>query len=415
MKHLFNKLSLITALVLVIGSLSAQNQITGTVLYHNDVTNPLPDIVIDLIDSNNNTIATTTTNNIGEFEFTNVPSGVFTLRGSTSIPVGDINLIDASLILQNINGTYTFADESESNAADVNGSGNITYGDYILTVNGYLTQGNPFPTDEWQFEEVSIEFTSRSSGQTANTTMWATATGDVEGEWLPGGRNIDDFYSSDQAVTQVADQEVELVIGSDFDELIGGFHLNFVYPVDKIDIVDIYGPDENFYYDIDNQTGELTAIWLDENEIPGQKFFGETLFRVIVKQNGDFNRIDEGVFSLKDEGMVLDSDLNVIENIQISLPKISTVANQSEVLVATSYPNPVTDILNIKITSPESKNAEIHIYNIQGQLIQTENTRIYEGTQLININTDNLHLGHYFYMIKLQNENILHGRFQKLN
>jgi type IX secretion system substrate protein len=414
MKHLFNKLSLLTALVLVIGSLSAQNQIIGVVTYHGDSLNPLPNIVLDLMDSNNGLVATTVTNNIGEFNFTNVPTGEFTFEPSTTIPVGDINLIDASLILQELNGTYQF-NEFESKAADVNGSGNVTYGDYIITLNSYLAQGNPFPTDEWQFEEVSVTFTARDSGTTKKTTVWATATGDVEGEWLPGGRNIYDPFSSDQYLTEVNNQEIELVIGSDYNELIGGFHLNFVYPIGVVDIIDVIGPDENFHYDIDEATGELSAIWLDENDIPGEKFFGKTLFRVIVKQNESAKQFDEGVFSLLNEGMVLDSKLDIISNITINLPKLSAGAKESINLEAVSYPNPVTNSLNIKISCPENDNAKILIYDLQGKLIRTETSIIYKGTQLIHINTQDLHLGHYFYMIQLQNDNNLHGRFQKLN
>ncbi|NQU31828.1 MAG: T9SS type A sorting domain-containing protein [Bacteroidetes bacterium] len=418
MKRYIFKHTAIIAFLFVFYSLSAQNQISGVVNYHENPANPLPNITLELLDTGDNLIATTVTNSIGEFDFYNIPSGDYVLVPSTSLPVGNINLIDASMILYYLFGYYTFTDY-EFNAADVNGSGNVTFSDYFIVLISYIMQGNPFPTDDWQFEEVNITVSS-SRDPIVTTTVWATSTGDVEGVWLPGGRDGELIASDNQVATMVYEGEVELEIGSNYNNLISGFNLNFVYPTNQIEITDVTGPDENFHFDIDQQNGILKVIWLDENENPGNKFFGENLFRVKVKQTTNSVINETGGFSLLEGGMVLDTKSNEIEDIEISLPRIittssSSIPNPALNMEVICYPNPVINNLNLKITSQNNCNANIFIYDLNGRLVkEITNQNITKGIQLISIETESLPTGHYLYKLNLGNRNI-HGRFQKSN
>jgi hypothetical protein len=224
------------------------------------------------------------------------------------------------LILYNIFGWYTF-NEYEFAAADVNGSGSITFTDYYIVLVSYLMQGTPF-TDNWQFNEVYVDLTSRDS--TENAAVWGTSTGDVEGVWLPGGRNLNPMQEENYDITVVGNQEVELTVGSNYNELINGFNLNLTYPVNEIDIVDVTGPDNNFHFNLDENGGILNVIWLDENEKSGTKYFGETLFRVTVRQNKNSKQVEGSLFSLLEDGMVLDNKSKQIEDITITLPKITS-------------------------------------------------------------------------------------------
>lgn len=412
MKHHIIKHTVLFVILLISSSLTAQNQISGVVNYHGDSLNPLPNVTLELFDTADSLIAGTLSNSIGEFVFSNIPSGEYFLRSTSTATVGDINLIDASLILQYLAGTYTFTD-SEFLAADVDGTGNVTYDDYTILTSGYLMQGNPFPAGEWQFGEVYIDLTLRDSTESAFVD--GTSTGDVEGVWLPAGRKIDLLPYNNHNATTVNEQEIELVIGTSYSDLISGFNLNLVYPVDLIEVTDVTGPDDNFHFNLDKNAGVLKVIWLDENAKPGNKFFGETLFRVKVKQIQNSTQIEEGVFSLLEGGMVLDSRANQIHDININLPKFATTGNELEFGIS-SYPNPVTENLSFKITSPTNNYANIYIYDLVGRLVQqTINTGIYKGTQLINLNTGSLPSGHYIYKVNMRGVENISGRFYKNN
>ncbi|RLD78048.1 MAG: hypothetical protein DRJ10_10965, partial [Bacteroidetes bacterium] len=362
----------------------AQNQITGVVNYHENESNPLPNVTLELYDTGDNFVAATMSNNNGEFIFTNIPSGDYFIRSTSDMTVGDINLIDASLILYHLFGWYPFND-FEFVAADVNGSGSVTFSDYFIVLISYIMQGNPFTIDDWQFQEVYVDLTSRDS--TENTAVWGTSTGDVEGIWLPGGRNIINYNEDNTIVTNISEDIVELEIGTNYNKLIAGFNLNLTYPINLLEIIDVTGPDGNLHYYLDESQGILKVIWLDENEKPGTKFFGERLFKIKVKQINNSTKSEEDIFSLLEGGMVLDNNSNQLENITINLPKIKTTNSIIELSLA-SFPNPVINTLIFKITSPVSSYANIYIYDLSGKLIdKTISTNIYEGTQLINLET----------------------------
>ncbi len=411
MKHRIIQNTLFLAIFLIANIVSAQNQISGIVNYHENEENPLPFVTVELFDTENNMIATTITSDIGEFTFSNIPTGEYILRSSTSLHVGEINIVDASLILYYIFGMYTF-NEYEFLAADVNGNGRVNFGDYMRMIR-YIMRGNSFPAGEWQFNEVSVNLASRDNIDT--TYICGTSTGDVEGIWMPAGRNIGLDYDYNQNNIDISEQMVELEIGSDYNELISGFNLNLTYPVDLIEIVDVTGPDENFHFNLDGNTGILNVIWLDENKKPGTTFFGETLFRVKVKQLDNSTQSKEGAFSLLEKGMVLDNNSNQIEDVTINLPKITTTSS-SLTFELTSYPNPVVNNLSFKITSPENNYADIYIYDMVGKLVHTTiGTNVYKGTQLINIETKNLPSGQYLYKVVIPNIEIVAGSFSKTN
>ncbi len=410
-RHLIRNTLLLTIFIIA-NTLIAQNQILGVVNYHENEDNPLPNVTVDLIDSDNNIVATTLSSNIGEFEFSNIPSGEYLMRSSATLPIGDINLIDASLILYNILGMYTF-NEYEFMAADVNGNGRINFGDYILVLVSYIMQGNPFPAGDWQFSEVYVDLTSRDSVGVRG--ICGTSTGDVEGVWLPAGRSLNILPSESNIATLIDNQEVELAIESDYNDLITGFNLNLSYPSDLIEITDVIGPDDNLHYKLDENTGTLKVIWLDESEKPGIKFFGETLFRVKVKQINNSARTGKDIFSLQEGGMLLDNNSNQIDDVVFYLPAISTVSNKLDFEIST-YPNPVVNNIIFKITSPVNNIADIYVYDITGKVVQKDiATNIYKGTQQINISTQNIPSGYYLYKIEMPNTEVITGYFNKSN
>ena len=412
MKHHVTKSLLIVVILLITNMLQAQNQLSGTVNYHEDASNPLPDVTVNLFDNSDNLVATTITNVYGEFVFSNLPSDEYHLQSETTLPIGDVNLIDASLILQYLFGMYSFNDY-EFNAADVNESGTVTFTDYFLVLISYLMQGAPFPAGDWQFNDVYVNLTSRDT--IPPVTVWGTSTGDVEGIWLPAGRNIGNLSQENNDVTINDNEIINLEIGSDYNDVINGFNLNLTYPINSIEIVDVTGPDENFHFDIDENSGILKVIWLDENKKSGTKFFGEKLFSIKVKPLAKINKTNDVGFSLLEGGMLLDNNSNEVENATITLPTLTNNSYNFTFDIVT-FPNPVTNNLNMKITSPNETSMEIFIYDMTGRVVKTEgNINVYKGIQLININTDDLNSGQYFYGIKIQGSRNMMGSFSKVN
>ena len=408
MKRIFMKHIMLLIFSIAYLLLPAQNQIVGTVLYHNNESNPIYDVNLNLLNSSNNIVASTVTNMYGEFEFNNIPNGDFKIVANTNLPVGDINIVDASMILEYLLGFRTFTDY-EFAAADVNESGNITFGDYILVLVSYLLQGNPFPGNDWQFEAYNVSFNSRDLSSSSDTTrIYATSIGDVEGIWMPTGRKLT-YADSEYIETKVSGEYAEVSVTSNYENEISGYHIDLVYPNQYIEIIDITGFDENLHYEIDNEQGIINVAWL--NETPEKKVSGNKLFTIKVKALNNTELDDSHPISIYNNATILDNESNIIENVTIKLPKITTANYELNVI---SYPNPTISNLNIEITSPCDDIANIKIFDISGRLVNTiENQSITKGSQLINANTETLPVGTYLYTIDFNKNSTIKGRFNK--
>lgn len=68
------------------------------------------------------------------------------------------------------------------------------------------------------------------------------------------------------------------------------------------------------------------------------------------------------------------------------------------------YPNPTKDYLNIELVSKENVEVAIHIYNIQGQRIQSEIKDLTSGNQAIQVNVNDLDNGSYILNLEFNGE-----------
>ena len=61
-----------------------------------------------------------------------------------------------------------------------------------------------------------------------------------------------------------------------------------------------------------------------------------------------------------------------------------------------AYPNPFNEMLNIEIEAAENDNVAVAVYNVSGQMIYTTNVQVTNGTNSIEISTENYGAGVYF-------------------
>ncbi len=412
MKKTIFKTTLILLCLSWLSPILAQNQIVGTVNYHDDPNAPVPAVVIDLFDMNNNLIQTTTTNDNGEYAFANIPNGSYYMVSSTSLDPGQVTLQDAFLIMMHLFGLYDFTDY-EFAAADVNGSGTITWSDYFMVLINYILQGQPFPIGEWQFQSVQIDFNSRTLGTTDTATVWATGSGDLEGIWNPTGRSLA-LVSSNVAESITLSNDIQRVeITSNYPELISGFNLHINYPSNLMTITGVEGPDDNLSYAIED--GLLKVIWMDESENAGSHVYGDHLCTLLVSQNSKAPASGVEIMTTNDEGMVLNNRGVAVEGIEINLPAIKSGEFSSSV-EAEVYPNPVVNQLNINIRTSREEAATLTIFDISGSKVHQSDWDLNTGeNQVISMEASYLTPGTYTYQITSNHSKntIASGRFFK--
>ena len=77
-----------------------------------------------------------------------------------------------------------------------------------------------------------------------------------------------------------------------------------------------------------------------------------------------------------------------------------TELNKSVLLAGSPYPNPVREILNIKMNASASGSAEVDIMDVQGRIIQTEYISLTGSNNLFSIATGSLTKGIYLVRVK---------------
>jgi hypothetical protein len=391
----------------------SQNQLVGTVNYHNDPGTPVPEVTIDLYDMNNTLMASTITNDYGEYEFDSIPNGSYYLVSATMLSPGQVTLQDAFLIMMHLFGVYDFT-EYEFAAADVDGSGTITWSDYFIVLINYILQGQPFPVGEWQFENVQIDFNARTMGSSDTATVWATGSGDLDGNWLPTGRSISLVPSITSESVTMNNEISKIPVTSSYSSLISGFNLNIHYPSEMMIITGVEGPDGNLNYAI--QDGMIKIIWMDESKNPGSHVYGDHLCNLLVNQKINASNHSSATMSIDDQGMILDANGLAIDGVEIQLPEIKISGSDTKI-GATAYPNPVCNQLNILIES-EDQPGLLLVFDLNGKLIRQTKLDLSTGEhQILTLETSELIPGSYNYFIKSEssNQTIASGRFFKSN
>lgn len=134
-----------------------QPKITGHVMYddtftpHQSITNTL----LRLFNSGGTLIDSTYTDQNGNYLFTNLPNGTYSIRPYCTKPWGGGNSIDALAII------YHFAGQNiltglRRQAADVDASAFISTLDALYVMQRFVMMVNSFPLGDWVFEDDAI-------------------------------------------------------------------------------------------------------------------------------------------------------------------------------------------------------------------------------------------------------------------
>ncbi len=412
MKKTIFKTTIFLLVIFWFGPIFSQNQLTGTVNYHDDPSFPMPEVTMHLLDMNNNLIQTTSTNDFGVYFFDGIPDGSYTLSPATSLDPGEVTLRDAFLIMMHLFGLYDFT-EFEFAAADVNGSGTITWNDYFIVLISYLLQGQPFPVGDWQFQPVQLDFvSSRDLGTPDTANVWATGSGDLEGLWMPSGRSLALITGHEGGIHNLGHETVYIPLATTYNELMSGFSVNLKYPAELLTITDVQGPDGNLSYAISD--GKICIVWMDESENAGTNFYGDQLCAIVVNRKAGVSESLVRSFLLEENAMILGVNGSPVEA-KIYMPVVKSSAENLKTAEGV-FPNPVRANMEIRFLSDDESCGELFIFNSAGQIVYAEKASAAQmSCNVLQVNVEHLKTGLYNYTIKSNNSTniIVTGRFFK--
>ncbi len=155
--------------------------LSGKITYDNDSSTPLKNVTVKLKDSNGVEISTISDNN-GNYLFSNLVAGTYTLSFNKLDGWGGVNATDALLAVKYFSNSITLSSlQIESGDVDKNGVINAT--DALLMVRRYANLISGFSIPDWIFsaQNNSIQITNAD----VQENIQAIAAGDISRSFVP--------------------------------------------------------------------------------------------------------------------------------------------------------------------------------------------------------------------------------------
>jgi hypothetical protein len=239
----------------------AAASVTGTITYANTVNTPLNGLTVKLKNSGGTVIGTTTTNATGNYTFTSVPAGNYTLEATTTKPWNGVTATDVLLYRKHIaniallTGIYLAS-------GDVNASGSLTAADVLLIKKRIATIISSFPAGDWLFNNTPFTVGGGSVTQNFKGIVY----GDANGSYIPTvNKSLEPNHQGVISLEPVTAEKGEItvpVVISDMTNL-GSFQFTVQYDPSKLTPGEITG----WYQGIDGVTigtpapGFMTFVW----------------------------------------------------------------------------------------------------------------------------------------------------------
>jgi len=148
----------------------------GLITYPNGAQSPLSGITVNLKNASGTIIATTTTNALGEYLFTGLSNGTYTLEPSTTKAWAGVTAADVLLYKKHI-ANIAFLAGIFLASGDVNGSGGLSAADVLLIKKRIANLINSFTTGDWLFDNLPVII----DGSNVTFNFYGLCYGDANG------------------------------------------------------------------------------------------------------------------------------------------------------------------------------------------------------------------------------------------
>jgi len=154
--------------------------VSGSITYANSANSPMSNVTVKLKDGSGNIIATTITDNSGNYSFTEISNGDYTLESTSTKPWGGVSATDVLLYKKHIANISQLTGIFLA-SGDVNASGSLSASDLLLIKKRIGAVINSFPTGDWLFNSVPLTV----NGGNVNQNFHALVYGDANASYVP--------------------------------------------------------------------------------------------------------------------------------------------------------------------------------------------------------------------------------------
>jgi hypothetical protein len=378
----------------------ATGDISGYVTYKNAAGTPMTNTVVYL-KKNGSTIASTTTNSNGYYQFLNQFVGTYTVVAAPNKPWGGGNSNDALLVLKDFIGTDPLFGLYKL-AGDVDGNTANNADDALLIAQRFVTIVNTFTVGDWISEENTVVIPVLG-GPVANN-FGVLCYGDVNGSYTPLVKQTPTINMNQSGVKEIQSYtEFELPINIAQANEVGAISLVLDYPESAVEVVDVLLGDASasdlVYTDIN---GVLRISWYNTT---ARDLSANDALVTLKMRAKDLQYVAGETISIisTEESQLGDGNATVLRNVTLNIPKLVVANDEYSISV---YPNPFENNTQIVYTLPEDGKVTLRVFNALGEQVKTIANSLLQsaGTYHVDFDASTLTPGTYSYRIEVAGE-----------
>ena len=369
--------------------------IDGTITYPNASSSPLSGITLTLKNALGAVIGTTSTNSTGNYSFSGLFNGEYTLEATTTKAWGGATASDILLYKKHV-GNIALLEGIFLTSGDVNGSGGITASDVLLIKKRIGNITNSFVVGDWAFNNTPITVSGSNVTQNFNGLCYGDANASyipVE-KYSPATGHIKSMAGSVTigSLTSITAGQITIPVHAAQINNMGSFQFSIEYDPTLM----TFAGTSNWFTGItavsvgEPTPGYLTFVWAADAagiSIPDNTFFN---LDFTWNGNGSTSSLSWGDNPTAREFGDWDGNIFVPSYTNGSVAGAPVSIGNKESQTIKVYPNPASEFVDLKSD-----------YNIQGfevisYLGQVVNSRQGVESKFVRIDVSSLQSGVYF-------------------
>ncbi len=383
-------------------------EVKGAVLYHNFAQTPLAGVSVRLVPQIPGDTLTATTDQNGSYTFPEVPDGIYSVEAQYTVkgPADCINASDA-LAAAKYYANIAPLDNTQKEAADVDGSGLISNSDAFMIIRYFAELVPSFKIDDWIFSAETVTVNGRN---VSAPQIKAIAAGDVNSSFngvMPKVSPSINFVSENNRHFYTDPEgQIEIPVCVNKDLKLAAVGLKFVINSSVYTITAIKNlPQSNFITNICGDTAVVAWIDAGGGTHPINISSGAAIFKIVLTKKNP--SADTGIKITALTGCeLLDKSGEKIDGVELNYPGISGSV-PSDFSLSQNYPNPFNPETEITYNLPESGFVNLTVFSILGkQVSELVNEQQEKGSHSVYFNSypssSELPSGIYFYKIKFK-------------
>ena len=379
--------------------------LNGTITYPNGSATALSDVYLALKNTSGAIVGTTYTNAQGNYSFSDVFIGDYTLEASSTKTWGGVTAADVLLFKKHI-ANISYLSGIFLASGDVNGSGDLTAADVLVIKKRVANLTTSFPVGDWLFNNTPITISGGNVTQNFNGLCF----GDANASYTPANKNSHSFgqiKSSDGSFTigtivNVTAGQIIVPVYADQIDNMGSFQFTIEYDPALMTFTSV----TNWYSGVDGVTsgepvpGKLTFVWAADNA--GITIQEDLFFNLNFTWNGSNSTSPLNWSDIPTQREFGDWNGNIFipsyNNGSVTGAPVGIHENNAQNLRA--FPNPASEMVDI---TSDFNIQQIELISYVGKIVKNLNA---VSSKRIQLNVADLPSGIYFIKATTDQGNI---------